>query len=86
MLIKILRKGVWEIIPDAAVMLVEDTEGNPVSIAGRTGPAPESFVVACLDNPEEFEKATQMLGIRRRAVMVNPLDSARDPIWLPRVF
>ena len=49
------------------LMLVEDSQGNPVSLAANTDVG-SSFVVATIDNEKEFNHMLRQLGIDKTVV------------------
>lgn len=86
MLVKILHKGGREplIIDDATLMIVEDANGNPVSLAceyglpGRLG----TFEVSHCKDPE-FNELLRRLGIHKTVLVHNLADDLRKPSALP---
>jgi len=85
MIIKIVRRGGTEVIRDAALLVVEDSKGDPVSIAARAGAGP-GFTVCCIDDEERFNRILRNLGIDKIVVKV-PIDSQlKAPENLPNIL
>ena len=84
MRIKIVRRGETMIIEDATLMIVEDSKGDPVSVAARYGVG-DLFTVSCIDDEEKFNRTLRGLGIDKVVVKV-PIDQdLRNPRELPVV-
>lgn len=88
MVIKILQKGGREplVIDDATLVVVEDNNGNPVSVAcaaglpGRLG----TFEVAHLKDPN-FNDTLRRLGIHKVVIGHDISKDMRDPAKLPSI-
>ncbi len=74
--------GRVSVIEDADLMIVEDSKGDPVSVAVEYGPT-GAFLVACatVDDNVRFNEILRNLGIDRTVIAV-PLDVKR-PSQLP---
>jgi hypothetical protein len=82
MIVKIVRAGKVEVISDAKLVIVEDVNGNPVSIAAKHGPG-DGFTVCCIDDEERLNRTLRNLGIDKVVVKV-PLDpQLKSPERLP---
>ena len=71
---------------DADLLLVEDSSGNPVSIAARAG-LDNTFIVSTIDNGEvEFNRLLKNLGIDKMVVKTDVGISRRPEQQLPFVM
>ena len=84
MRIKIVRRGETLIIDDATLLVVEDNNGTPVSIAARSS-IDRGFIVSCIDDDVRFNTVLRNLGIDRTVIKVPIDDQLLKPSQLPLV-
>lgn len=69
-------------IEDVQLLVVEDSKGNPVSVACYTGPA-ENFIVSTIADPD-FNNILRQLGINKTVFRVDvPLIEGKSAERMP---
>ena len=73
MIIKLVTdKGDVRLLTDVRLLVVEDSKGDPVSVAAKSGIG-DGFTVACIDDTPRFNQVLHNLGIDKTIIRV-PVD------------
>ncbi len=85
MRIKLLRAGSVEVVDDATIMLVEDENGTPVSLAYELGVAGAFTVACCIDDAAKFNEELRKMGLDITVVKVDASKFLKPTNQLPAI-
>ena len=84
MKVKIIHRGRVVEIADFDQLVVEDSAGNPVAVAGKFG-TDETYLVSSIDDDVRFNESLRLLGINKTVIVTDLKKSLRSPEFLPTV-